>query len=187
MLRKIILSFVVIAALIGAGIGFAYKDSVTLVLQMRAYHTKFDAGQYEQAYMIVDKLAQQGHENANYFIGVHYEGGHGVAQNMDMAIEHYKLAASAEYNWAQAHLGSLYMLGEGVEIDEKRAVYWLEKAAANDFPHAQYLLGKMYKNGTGVTQDTDKARTLLQAASVQGIQAANIDLAKMAALDMGLR
>lgn len=187
MFKKLVLLVILLTALIGAGFAFAYKDSVSLDLRLRSYHTEFDAQQYEKAYRTVNQLAVEGHTNAHYFIGVHHEGGYGVAQNMDIAVTQYKLAAVAEYPWAQAHLASLYVLGKGVEKDEKMAVYWFEKAAANDFPHAQYLLGKMYKNGEGVAQDTSKARALLQSASEQGILKANVDLAKLASLEMGLR
>ncbi len=187
MFKKLILSLVILSVLIGAGFGLAYKDDANLAIRIREYHTQYDAGNYEQAYTIATQLVADGHMNAHYFLGLHYESGYAIPQDMSQAVEHYKLAASAEYPLAQAYLGSLYAIGDGVKKDEKRAVYWFEKAAANDYPHAQYLLGKMYKNGTGVPQDTTKARKLLQSASEQGILAADADLAKLAALDMGLR
>ena len=187
MLKKLGLSVIIIAALIGAGFGFAYKDDANLAIQVREFHSQYDAGNYEQSYNIAAQLADEGHMNAHYFLGLHYENGYAVSRNMQQAVEHYKLAAGAEYPWAQAHLGNLYVRGYGVKKDEKRAAYWFEKAAANDLPHAQYLLGKMYKNGTGVMRNPQKARTLLQRASAQGVLQANNDLAQLKAQDMGLR
>ena len=187
MLRKLILSVMVLAALIGAGFTLACKKDASLALQVRKYHSQYDAGNYVHAYNLATQMVGEGHMNAHYFVGVHHESGNGVEHDMHQALEHYQLAASADYGTAQAHLASLYFIGKGVAKDEKRAAYWFEKAAGNGSPHAQYLLGKMYKNGTGVTQDTSKARTLLQNAAAQGVSEAHIDLAKLASLDLGLR
>lgn len=187
MFKKLILSLVVLAALVGAGVGLAYKDDVSLARSIAKYHTALDGADYMTAYTLANQMATDGYMPAHGFLAGLYENGTGVKQNTDIAVEQYKLAAIAGVGEAQVHLAGLYMSGVGVEKSEQLAIHWYEKAAAKGDPKAQFELGRLYQNGTIKTEDTNKARTLLVSASEQGILEANMVLADIASLDLGLR
>lgn len=187
MLKKLLLSVVVIAVLVGAGFGLAYKDNATLAMSISKYHAAIKAKDYPTAFTLANQMAVDGYMPAHGFLAGLYENGAGVQQNMDIAVEQYILAATSGDVPAQLHLAGLYLNGVGLEKDTKRAAHWLEKAAAQNAPKAQYELGRLYQNGTLKSEDPDKARALLTRASEQGITEANAVLADMASLDLGLR
>jgi len=187
MLKKLILSVIVISALIGAGFGFAYKDDVSLANSINKYHAAMDGKDYAGAYTLANRMAADGYLPAHTFLAGLYENGTGVLQNIDIAVEQYKLAATAGDVTAQTYLAGLYLSGVGVQKDAILAAHWLEKAAVKNSAKAQFELGRLYQNGTLNTEDPYKARALLTRASEQGVSEATIVLADMTSLDMGLR
>lgn len=140
MLRKLILVSVVLAALLGAGFGFASKDNVLLSHSIARYHNAMTAGEYDRAYTLANQMAADGYIPARAFLATLYENGQGVIQNMDIAVEQYKLAAMANDVSAQVYLAGLYMRGVGVGVDEKLALHWYAKAAANGHSTAKFKL-----------------------------------------------
>jgi TPR repeat protein len=118
--------------------------------------------------------AKQGIASAQYSLGMIYEMGLGVQEDINIAarwyhkaakqnhdkaqhrleklfdkarIEEYRLAA--EHNGhsqedAQYSLGLIYELGLGVEQNKDIAVKWYKKAAKKNHREAQYRLGKLF-------------------------------------------
>jgi TPR repeat protein len=88
-------------------------------------------------------LAEQGHADAQYNLGVMYDEGRGVLQDDKTAVKWYTLAAEQGQAHAQFNLGLMYYNGEGVPQDYKTGVKWYTLAAGQGLRNAQFSLGVM--------------------------------------------
>lgn len=135
------------------------------------YYLKQD---YKVAVEWFMKAAAFEYAEAQYYLGVCYNEGQGVALDFSKAMEWYMKAERQGHAESQKKIGILYkygwgvsrddakalewyIRGEGIEQDYKEAVKWFEKAAAKGTPGAQFYLGYCYYNGLGVQQDYGKA------------------------------
>ena len=114
------------------------------------------------------KPTDQGSPARNYDLGVRYQYGQGVTQDLITAAELYQKAADQGYAPAQAGLGWLYDHGEGVSKDLGKARELYQKAADQGNVMGQLFLGTLYEQGEGVPKDLGKARELYQKAADQG-------------------
>jgi TPR repeat protein len=73
--------------------------------------------------------ALQGHGKAQYRLGVLYEKGIGVPQNLKEALKWKRMAAAQGEARAQNHLGVKYAKGKGVRKNYRNAYMWLCLAA----------------------------------------------------------
>lgn len=90
----------------------------------------YNIGDYATALRLWRPLAEQGNARAENNIGVMYENGKGVSQDVDEAIRWYRLAAAQGYAGAQYDLGLAYAIGRGsVQRDPVRAYMWFSLAA----------------------------------------------------------
>ena len=76
------------------------------------------------------KAALKKHIDANYMLGLIYEGKYGEGLNLRMATKHYLQAAELGDSGAQANLGALYINGTGVLQDYVKGYMWSNIAAA---------------------------------------------------------
>jgi len=86
------------------------------------------------------------------------DGEYGFEQNIERAMECYRL--SAEYGYAPAlnHLGFIYQNGlQGVEVDMKKALKLFRQSALQHNVEARFHIGYAYYHGTGVKLDIKKA------------------------------
>ena len=97
--------------------------------------------------------AMQGHADAQYYLGVMYDRGDGVAEDDAEAVKWYRKAAEQGYALAQFSLGVMYAEGEGVPENAAEAMKWYRKAAEQGHAYAQNNLGYMYAKGEGVPED----------------------------------
>jgi S1-C subfamily serine protease len=74
--------------------------------------------------------AEQGHNIAQYNLGLIYDRGDGVPQDYKEAVKWYRLAAAQGYADAQFNLGVMYAKGEGVAENYVQAYKWFNLAAA---------------------------------------------------------
>ena len=74
-------------------------------------------GDYATALNELRPLAEQGHVQAQYILGVMYRKGEGVVQDYKAAVKWYRLAAEQGYAKAQNNLGGMYYKGYGVLQD----------------------------------------------------------------------
>jgi TonB family protein len=93
--------------------------------------TAYNAGDYKTALEIWQPLAEQGNARAQNNLGVMYENGKGVPQNIVDAVKWYHLAAEQGYAGAQNNLGLIYAIGRGIQRDPIRAYMWFSLAAAS--------------------------------------------------------
>ncbi len=115
----------------------------------------FNKKDYESSLKYFKESAKDGDSRAFYFLGIHYNLGYAVPENIDTAIFYYKKGAdNSDANCMNA-LGTAYEKKK----DYKKAVYWYKKAVSTDKYQADALLSlglTYYKGGHGVTQNMVK-------------------------------
>ena len=105
-------------------------------------------GDYEAAYNEWLPLAELGDAEAQYNLGVLYDEGAGVEQDLPTAISWYQKAASQGFIDAQTNLGMMYYHGHGVERDYRAAAQWFRQAADQGDEEARECLEKISRELT---------------------------------------
>lgn len=118
--------------------------------------------------------AQQNDANAQYELGMAYQSGKGVPQDMAQATQWLNKAAQGGNVRAQYALAMLYRADENADI--KQSLEWQRKAAEAGHAEAQYGLGLLYANGQYLDKDVAQARNWFQQAAGQGHGAARLAL-----------
>ena len=97
-------------------------------------------GDYEAAFREWLPLAELGDVEAQYNLGVLYDEGAGVEQDLVAAADWYRKAADQGFIDAQTNLGTMYYFGQGVARDYHEAAKWLRLAAdQGDAEASEYL------------------------------------------------
>lgn len=91
----------------------------------------YDRGDFPEALLQWRPLAEQGIARAQNNLGVLYENGKGVPQDLNEALKWYRLAAEQNYGGAENNLGLIYALGRGVPRDPVRSYMWFSLAASS--------------------------------------------------------
>lgn len=125
----------------------------------------YDRDDYKTAFAMFTKAAIKGDARAQVMLGVMYDEGRGVAQDLRQAASWYRKAADQGEAVAQYNLGAAYVNGHGVPQNHEQALLWFRKAADQGLALAQYNLGVHYFNGQGVTQDYVEAHKWLNIAA----------------------
>lgn len=125
-------------------------------------------GDYETAIRHWRPLAEAGHVDAQFNMGLLYDNGAGVERNLFEAASWYRRAAEAGDRTAQAYLAEMYARGHGVERSFTEAVEWYRKAALQRDGMAAYNLAIMYASGRGVPVDDVYAYAWLSVAEATG-------------------
>ena len=111
----------------------------------------YSNGNYSLAIQIWTELANQGDTLSQFNLGILYEQGLGVEQDLLRAVGFYTLAASADYAEAQVNLANiLYSWTNDSPENIEHAVYWWKQAAQSGNADAQYQLGKLLLEGKDV-------------------------------------
>ena len=126
----------------------------------------YNTGDYATALRLWRPLAEQGHADAQYNLGVMYDQGQGVPQDYVQALKWFQLVAGQGHATGQHNLGVMYRDGQGVSQDHVEALKWFQLAAGQGHATGQFNLGVMYANkafgwvarlrailGLGVSQD----------------------------------
>lgn len=129
--------------------------------------TEFNAGRYESAVGSLRELADNGHVHAQYFTGLAYRRGLGVAADDVRARTYYLKAARAGLLDAQFNLGTfLFVRGEYAE-----ALPWLRAAAERGMAAAQNNLAQLYLHEGSLSDEAEAFRWFLRAAEGGHIEA----------------
>ena len=128
----------------------------------------YEAGNYPLAARKFREAAEQGHANAQYNLGIMYDGGQGVPQSYAESIKWYRLAAEQGFASAQFNMGVMYDNGLGVPQNYAEAVKWYRLAAEQGRSDAQLNLGYMYSEGQGVPQNGVIGYVWASLAAAQG-------------------
>jgi TPR repeat protein len=136
-------------------------------------YAEFKMAHYDNARKIWQALAERGNAEASFNLGVLYEDGLGVSQDLAQALLHYETAAIAGSFKAQYRLGLLYFVGKTVPKDKTKAKHWLTKAAAEGDTDSIEML-KILNSTSSNQRDEEFLRAETAHASGDYIQAANI-------------
>jgi TPR repeat protein len=124
-----------------------------------------------------EKAAEQGDEDAQFYLGHMYLLGKGAPKDKAEAFKWWQKAAEQGHADAQYELARMYYEGYGVPWNDatpsdgdREAIKWWRKAAEQDHTKAkaQHNLGVMYLNGQGVPEDKAEAIKWFRMAAEQG-------------------
>jgi TPR repeat protein/uncharacterized RDD family membrane protein YckC len=122
----------------------------------------------EKSLYYFKKAAEQGHAEAQFWLGTNYAKGYGVPKDLAMsAFWNLKAAEGGSAN-AQEGEGWKHFDGLGVAVDDKLAFFWFSKAAQQGNVGAQRGLGKIFQLGRGVPQSWHSAAVWFRKAAEQG-------------------
>lgn len=128
----------------------------------------------EQAIYWMEKAAENGSAEAEYYLSLFYEDGLGVNEpDLALAMKWLRQAAEHEYPYAYYELGLAYLTGKTGQVDALRGAMWLDKAARVGVVRAQRQLATLYEQGVGVSQDTRAAAYWYREASSRGDEQAS--------------
>lgn len=119
-----------------------------------AAYNKFD---FATAVKEWKPLAEQGHVQAQKYLGGIFEWGHGGFKDHNAAAMWYQLAAEQGDAEAQNSIGYMYSKGFGVSRNGKEAVRWYRMSAEQGYAPAHFNLGYCYDKGVAVLQDNVRA------------------------------
>ena len=154
-------------------VGVQADEADPLERSLSAYY----AGDFTAAYNFTIPLANQGNPDAKNLLGMMYELGRGVPQNLSKSIVYYREAAEQGNPYAQYNLAVSFDAGTGVPQNYREAVRWYKKSAEQGVSSAQYDLGVMLEQGRGIEKDFTKAASWYQKAADQGHMEAQNNLA----------
>ena len=144
------------------------------------------APENEEAFKWIKAAADQGHAQANYFLGNFYRSGTWVEADGQQAFECYSKAAEQGNADGIERLGECYANGTGVPMDENIAFQYMQRAAELGNPKGLCHLGLYYLNGIGCRQDTELAfRWISQAIDTgfpivfQILEGVGLDITKL--------
>jgi TPR repeat protein len=126
------------------------------------------AGDYPAAMREWRPLAERGHRDAQFNLGLLYENGLGVPADGAEAARWYRRAAEQQDRQAQAYLAEMYAKGLGVARDDIEALHWYRQAAERGHAAAQYNVGLFYAVGRGVAPSPVQAVAWITVAQENG-------------------
>jgi len=110
-------------------------------------------GDYKAAYDEWLPLAELGDAEAQYNLGVMYDQGASVDQDLGKAASWYRKAAEQGFTDAQTNLGMMYYRGEGVPGDHTEAARWFQLAADKGDTEATAWLERITSESSLTTGD----------------------------------
>ncbi len=116
------------------------------------------AGEFCQTLKACQRQAKAGSAVAQVEMGLKYQTGEGVNQNVDKAFYWFRKAAVQGNTTGLEEVGTAYYRGEGVPKNNTQAIYWWKQAAENGKSSAMWWLGYIYsRENNGVTIDKEEA------------------------------
>ncbi|MDP6589876.1 MAG: hypothetical protein QF666_10580, partial [Alphaproteobacteria bacterium] len=137
---------------------------------------------YEAALSEIRPLAEQGHAEAQHFLGKMYRLGDGVAKDYAEAVKWHRKAAEQGYLPAVQWLVGLYYWGNplnDVPRDYAETIKWLRIAAEQGVSDSQASLGHMYFIGAGTPANPIEALRWFLAAAMQEHVQARLNISRM--------
>lgn len=130
-----------------------------------------DTGHVAEAVRVLQPLARQGHEGAQWALARLLELP-GRDRDLKAALHWYLKLADKGSSEAMEAVGLAYYLGRGVAENPTLAAEWFRQAGERGEMGSQYLLASMYETGLGLPKDLRLARAWYARAADQGDAAA---------------
>lgn len=137
------------------------------------YEDGLDAAMREdfvEAARLFKRAAEQGHAEAQLYLGLLYKEGKGLPKNDNKSANSFRKAAEQGSAEAQFNLGLMYYMGRDLPQDYAESVKWYRLAAKQGNAYAQANLGHMYAQGLGVPNDDVRAHVWMYLASTSDDQ-----------------
>jgi TPR repeat protein len=131
---------------------------------------------YREAVRCYRTAADKEYAPAQNGLGICFERGFGVAQDVNSELGWLVKAANQGFSKAQFNLAVRYHLGKGVSKDDCQAVHWFRLAAEQGNAGAQFNLGNFFSTGSGVVRDDVEAVKWFRLAAEQGHLGAQLNL-----------
>ena len=128
----------------------------------------YKAGDHETALQDWRPLADQGHAEAQYELGIMYAKGLGVTEDDAAALRWFRRAADQGNAQTEFFIGWMYVNGEGVAQDHAESLRWYRRAAGRGHAPAQIKLGNMYGFGEGTARDDVLSHMWYSIAAANG-------------------
>ena len=126
-----------------------------------------DAAEPAKAILWLSKAAEQGHNNAEMFLGQDLLDGHSSPKNYPEAIKWFKKAASGGHSAAYFYIGKIYWEGLGVPANRAEAIRYYRMGAEADNEESMRKLGDLYAKGLGVQKSDEESRHWYQKADAR--------------------
>ena len=131
----------------------------------------------DEARAMLREAADQGHMEAQFYCGVMYDFGWGVANDDRLALVYYEKAARQGHSKSQYNTGISYRDGRGCEQSYERAAEWFGKAAHQGHAAAISALGTLHHNGKHFPQNYERALELYRKSAALGNPVATNNIA----------
>lgn len=119
-------------------------------------------------YPEMEEAARNGNAMAQFNMGVLFDEGEEVAENDEVAVSWYKMAAEQDFAPAIMSLGEMYQKGYGVEKDFDKAMSLYQEAAVMGNVEAQLTLGIIYQSERTGPYNEELSARMFRAAADQG-------------------
>lgn len=145
-----------------------YKDGLVLVRQ----------GKWAKAIREFTELAETGHAQSQFSLGLINHLGRGVPKDLAKAYNLYKSSALQDHPPAINNLGMMYLNGEYVEKNPAVAFIMFERASP-EHAQAKDNLARCFENGWGVEQDLEQAMNFYELAGDGGYKLGYFNLGRL--------
>ena len=146
------------------------KEAAT---QASAKKQAVEIGIHDRRIADLQKAADAGKPEAQYFLARRYLHGTGVELDKKKAFELFEKSAYSDFAPAQYELGLLYEgLGGVKKGDMVTATSWYKKSADKGYAPAQYKMSNSYIKGYGVPRSFELSRAMLIKSAEQGYELA---------------
>ena len=113
----------------------------------------YNQKRFNDAFPIIEKEANKGNSEAQYYLAKMYDSGHGARKNINKAYYWYTKSADQGNSNAQNNLAYMFSHGEGVKKNKRKAFELYSKSATQGNDAAQYNLALFYSEGIVVKQN----------------------------------
>lgn len=94
---------------------------------LQAGTTAYGKGEFNQAYELLQPLAEAGEPEAEWYLGLMHVRGEGTPQDYTKAMHWFRRAADHSYSRAYYDVALMHELGEGRPVDHTIARQWYER------------------------------------------------------------
>lgn len=128
----------------------------------------YQSNQPQQAFELLERLAEQGDADAQFLVGRMLELGEGVDQNIQQGIIWNQKAAAQQHSCAMNNLAVRYKTGDHVLQNHALAFQLAHQAARSQHPVTLTSFGEMHDFGQGTPVNKEKALDYYKQALEKG-------------------
>ncbi len=134
--------------------GISVTELICCLVRRTGFFGRYQKGlghlqyqEYELSYELLLKIAESGHANAQYDLGVILHNGLGIDKDNEKAIYWFEKSAHQDHADAENYLGAIFKAGWGAEQDIDKALMYLKKAMEHGNEKARVSYSDLLKHG----------------------------------------